>query len=94
MNKPAILRTVRRLDEHTETREVGQLVIERGIPFPSKKPLRGELQATLEALEVGDSFLHTHHAQDGRNRAKMLFPNRSFAARKIGHRQYRIWRIR
>lgn len=92
--KPAILRTVRRLDERSETREVNGFVVESDVPMPPKKNRPGDVLEVVAALQLGDSFVHTHACKDSRDNVRRRFPDRSFASREIGPKKHRIWRIK
>ena len=82
------VRTVRRLDERSETREVRGIRIDKDIPIPPKAQLVGKLDAVLSALEVGESFEHT-----ARIGSRRKLPGRKFTQRQLGPKKWRIWRI-
>lgn len=86
MSKVAAIRTVRRLDERSETKEVCGVVIERDVPLPKRSP-PGKLDSILNAMEVGESFVHHNRAFIRTKQA-----GRVFTMRKIGGGKYRIWR--
>ena len=86
------LRTVRLLDREpgkaTETRVVSGTTVERGIPLPPPSACLGDVMA---ALEVGESFVHSFLLRP--HQYKRL-AGKQFTQRKIGPRQYRIWRTK
>jgi len=89
----AVLRTVRRLDVKEEIRTVHGVVIERGIPIPSRLTPSPVLDV-LAALEPGDSFVHASRCCDTRKALRKRFPDRSFAARRVDSKRWRIWRTK
>lgn len=80
------VRTIRRLDERSETREVRGVRIDKDIPLPPR--LVGKIDSVLSSLEVGESFEHT--ARIG-SRSKVR--GRKFTQRQVGPKKWRIWRI-
>jgi hypothetical protein len=83
------VRTIRRLDERSETREVRGVRIDKDIPIPPKAQAVGKLDAVLEALEVGESFEHTSRVSSRKAKA----PGKKFTQRQIGPKKWRVWRI-
>lgn len=83
----AVVRTVRRLDERSEVKEVAGVRIEQGVPIPKRTP-PGRLESILMALEVGESFVHSSRAYIRTKQAGKVF-----TMRKLGGGKYRVWRI-
>lgn len=72
------------------------LVIERNIPLPRRvaPDLQDDVRKTIEALEVGESFVLPPDLRSPYSRASnanVRLAPRKFSIRKI-NRQYRIWR--
>lgn len=89
------LRTVRRLDERSETKEIAGVVIESGIPVPPRVT-RAVAKAilVLKALQVGESFVSHRDERDNRVRVQRECPGRKFVGRPIeGGKRWRLWRI-
>lgn len=85
------VRTIRRLDERSESREVNGIRIDKGIPIPPSKDRVGRIQAVLEALEVGESFEHTARFYRRKNPKTA---GRSYTQRQLGPKKWRIWRTK
>lgn len=86
------IRTVRRLDERSEVKEVAGFKIEAGIPIPPRIKAMSPLRSALAALEVGESLVAPNHANDGRAWMAHNYPGRIFTSRCLGPNRYRIWR--
>ena len=82
------IRTVRRLDETSETKEVYGIRIDKGVPIPSRQPT-GRVDAALLALEVGESFVHT-----ARVGTRLKVRDKRFTQRRLPDGRYRIWRTK
>ncbi len=72
------------------------LVIERNIPLPRRvaPELQDDVRRTIEALDVGESFVLPHAIRSPYSRvsnANVRLAPRRFSIRKID-RQFRIWR--
>lgn len=84
------IRTVRLLrdpGEATETRVVEGVVIEKGIPVPP--PFHNGLLRVVASLEVGESFVWPKEPSFHRKG----FAPRKFSTKRIGPKQFRVWRI-
>lgn len=75
-----------------------QIVIEKGVPIPPAaigRKTKGQLRLSLEAMEVGDSFV-LHGKGISLNGAVYNIGKaigRKFTTRKIGN-DVRVWRIK
>lgn len=90
----AVLRTVRRLDEHTETRTVAGIEIETGVPIPSRKTKNSPITQALLALQPGESLVHANRAEQPRRNAQRSEAGRVYVGRPIGGGKWRIWRTK
>lgn len=90
------IRTVRRLDEHSETKEVAGIRIDKGIPVPPRTTKKvAAVMQVLAALEVGESFVSHRDERDMRTRTQAIYPGRSFVGRPVhGTKNWRIWRVK
>lgn len=83
----AILRTVRRLDERSETKEVCGVTISKDIPAPRLR--QGNLRQILAAMEVGDSVLYYRQLRSQDDKSGKM----RFVSRQLGPEKFRCWRI-
>lgn len=93
------MRVVRLLDREPRTaqaepivqKRVGEYVIVKGIPIPPKHQHRRKgLVDVLQALEVGESFVHRQRVN---TEAIRQVPGRQFVQRMIDKGPgYRVWR--
>lgn len=70
-----------------------KMVVERGVPIPSRHKKGGELSALLRKLEIGDSFLSdgTHSAMTIASTARTLGIRTSYRRTSEG---IRVWRVK
>lgn len=87
----AVLRDVRLLDREPgkayESRQVGGIKIEKGIPIPDR--VIGKIDAALMALDIGESFEHT-----ARIGTRKKLGAKKFMMRRQPNGKYRVWRIK
>lgn len=83
------VRTIRRLDERSETKEICGFKVEKDIPIPERLQNFGKLEKVLDSLEVGESFEHTSRIT---MRYKKIGAGKRFTQRQIGPKKHRIWR--
>ncbi len=86
--------TVRAISTHTmdkgTEKRVGEYVIERGIPLPTRP---SAIVDALVALEIGESFVHRKRINT--YAIKKAGPGKRFQQRSIGKGpQHRIWRVK
>jgi hypothetical protein len=74
-----------------KARQIAGIEIEAGIALPPAKGASPLMQA-LQALEVGESFLHSTDAKDQRRRE--CLEGREFTSRAQAAGGYRIWRTK
>lgn len=87
------LRTIRRLDERSETKEIAGVVIEKGIPVPSRVTQQvSRVLTVLRALEVGESFVAVRNERDHRLTVQKA-TGRKFVGRPLDGKRWRIWRV-
>jgi len=87
----AVLRTVRPLEGY-ESRTVAGYLLERCRAIPAPKRPQGALRKALEAMEPGESLVHTAKPKRSVARVKKANPGRAYSIRKIGEGKYRVWR--
>ena len=95
MSQIAAVRTIRRLDERSETKRVAGVVIEKGLPIPSRfTRATAKVVVVLRALEVGESFVADRDERDNRLRVQRE-TGRKFVGRPVDaeKKRWRIWRI-
>ena len=90
MSRVLAIRT-HRMDSGEEKR-VGDYVIEQGIPVPPVHQVRRKgIVDALDALEVGESFVHRKRVNT--EAIRQVRSGRKFVQRKVGGGPaYRIWR--
>lgn len=86
--------TVRALDYRREdsrriTRTIDGIEVEAGIPIPPKA--RNRIINALLQLDIGESFVVTHNI--GSSKKAPSEQGRRFEIRKIGAKQWRVWRV-
>lgn len=71
-----------------------KFTIEKGIPIPPTHKSGDSLRATLQAMEVGDSFEHPGVKNSGSifGTASRLKPKK-FSIRKQENGRIRVWRV-
>lgn len=96
MSQIAAVRTVRRLDERSETKEIAGVVIEKGIPVPPRITRAvAKVVTVLTTMEVGDSFVSERDERDHRVKVSRQ-TGRKFVGRPLDpqKKRWRIWRIK
>lgn len=90
----ASIRTIRRLDERSETKEIAGVAIETGIPVPPRVTRAvSKVVTVLKALEVGESFVANRDERDTRVKVSRV-TGRKFVGRPLDpqKKRWRIWR--
>lgn len=95
MSQIASIRTVRRLDERSEVKEIAGVRIDKGIPVPPRITRAvAAVVMVLKGMEVGDSFVSNRNERDHRIKVKKE-TGREFVGRPLnGGKQWRIWRTK
>lgn len=96
MSQISAIRTVRRLDERTEVKEIAGIVIEKGIPIPSRVTKAvAKVVMVLRAMDVGESFTSDRTEKDHRLRVERE-TGRKFVGRPVNLQKtkWRIWRTK
>ena len=64
--------------------------VEKGVPVP-KTHQQGKWKTVLDALDVGDSFVHSKRVKlDG----KAKIPGKEFTSRRLSDGKFRMWRTK
>lgn len=94
------IRTIRKLDllpgqvPPRQARIVNGVQIDSDVPVRVTRGRRGCLVELLEALEIGESFVWAHAAENARASKRIRRSGRIFTSAREPDGKFRIWRIR